>query len=554
MISRTSIGPWIAPLIAVWLALPPPVLAQEPESSFSETIEVNLVNVHVVITTFSGKPITGLTRDDFLVWEDGEPREITHFAQVLDGVPEPAFDPTSPEAALPHPPVDADAADLPGILPVTVFDRSIVMAFDAGLDRPYFKRAVNHSRDFVAEHADDGIWWSVVLLGRRPFNLVPLTSDSAQVVAALDELATDLRGVRLRPALAAILADVWWVGAEPRRPKLEGPWCRLPLTEHSLSPTYMAQSLSQLFRAYASVPGVKACVVYQAGSGGSRLITVDQVLVADRLVDLWSNLSRLASSTGFAVYAMDVTGLDHPVVATASNHGSYSTALLHSIPTTSAPDFGAGALAANTGGEFVQSNDLARALEIAAQGTATYYSLAFAAPRSHDDRPHHVEVQAKIPGHPFARVRYSTSFMDVDPRTLLVEHLATTADFPKVGGAIPLNLEVEVHRLLEEQVDLTATAKIPSGQLTFVPRGDDSIAEVDVFVAIHDSRGELVHIKQDHRSLPAIGDDHEPLEVRLPLRMLLPDAPYQITVALYDTVSGLSGMASVVLSPSATSG
>lgn len=95
---------------------------------------------------------------------------------------------------------------------------------------------------------------------------------------------------------------------------------------------------------------------------------------------------------------------------------------------------------------------------------------------------------------------------------------------------------------------------LPSGQLTFVPRDDDSVAEVDVFVAIHDSSGELVQMKQDRRRLSAPRGDHEPLEVRLPLRMLLPDAPYQITVALYDTVSGLSGMASVVLSPSAKNG
>ncbi|MEE8522611.1 MAG: VWA domain-containing protein, partial [Thermoanaerobaculia bacterium] len=429
MVSSTRFRSWLAPLIAAWLALPPPGLAQEPQSSFSESIEVNLVNVHVVVITYSGKPITGLTRDDFLVWEDGEPREITHFARVLDGQPELASDPTSPEegssASLP-----ANLASAGGsILPVSVFDRSIVMAFDAGIDRPYLKRAVSQSRNFVAEHAGDGIWWSVVLLGRRPFNLVPLTSDSARVVEALDELLVDLHGVRR--TRSAITADVWRTGAQPRRPKLEGKWCRLPLTEQTLAPTYMAQSLSQVFRAYASVPGVKAAVVYQMGSGGSRMISVDQFMLADHLIDQWWNLSRLASSTGFTVYAMGVTGLNHPAVTAASAGGSYGTALHHSVPTTSAASFRASALAVRTGGESVQSNDLAMALKIAAQGTSTYYSLAFTAPRSHDNRRHDVKVKVKLRGHPFARVRYSTGFVDVDPRTLLVEHLATPADFPK---------------------------------------------------------------------------------------------------------------------------
>jgi VWFA-related protein len=50
-----------------------------PAESFTETIEVNLVNIDVVVTDKEGRRVRGLTREDFTLLEDGKPVEITHF-------------------------------------------------------------------------------------------------------------------------------------------------------------------------------------------------------------------------------------------------------------------------------------------------------------------------------------------------------------------------------------------------------------------------------------------------------------------------------------------
>ena len=50
-----------------------------PTATFYEPLHVELVDVDVVVTDRSGVPITDLTADDFEVFEDGKPVEVTHF-------------------------------------------------------------------------------------------------------------------------------------------------------------------------------------------------------------------------------------------------------------------------------------------------------------------------------------------------------------------------------------------------------------------------------------------------------------------------------------------
>src|SRR4051794_39447420 len=57
-----------------------------------ESVEVKVTNVDVVVTDKSGKPVTGLTRDDFVILEDGKPQPITNFSEIREetAVPEAA--------------------------------------------------------------------------------------------------------------------------------------------------------------------------------------------------------------------------------------------------------------------------------------------------------------------------------------------------------------------------------------------------------------------------------------------------------------------------------
>jgi VWFA-related protein len=52
-------------------------------AQFGETVEVRVTNVDAIVTDKSGNPVTGLTQDDFEVYEDGVLQQITNFNEIF---------------------------------------------------------------------------------------------------------------------------------------------------------------------------------------------------------------------------------------------------------------------------------------------------------------------------------------------------------------------------------------------------------------------------------------------------------------------------------------
>jgi VWFA-related protein len=79
---------WLASVLILLSC--PLAQAEEPPpkalnaATFGQAVEVNVVNVDVSVTEGSGKPVTGLKKKDFELFEDGKRVEISHF-DALEG-------------------------------------------------------------------------------------------------------------------------------------------------------------------------------------------------------------------------------------------------------------------------------------------------------------------------------------------------------------------------------------------------------------------------------------------------------------------------------------
>ena len=79
MLSRTFTAALAFAIVAF------PAAPQEPK--LVESIEVRVASIDVVVRDKAGKPVTGLTKDDFQLFEDGVVQPITNFYEMRrDGV------------------------------------------------------------------------------------------------------------------------------------------------------------------------------------------------------------------------------------------------------------------------------------------------------------------------------------------------------------------------------------------------------------------------------------------------------------------------------------
>lgn len=86
-----------APTTAQQTGAQGPGAQQDPGSGqlFFDRVEVQVVNLEVYVTDQQGNPVTGLRREDFELYQDGKPVEITNFYAIESGRPaaEVAMDP-----------------------------------------------------------------------------------------------------------------------------------------------------------------------------------------------------------------------------------------------------------------------------------------------------------------------------------------------------------------------------------------------------------------------------------------------------------------------------
>ena len=75
----------LALLALAALALPLAAQKNPPEPAqpkLVESIDVRVIDVDVIVTDRKGNPVTGLTKDDFDVYENGTKKVITNFYEV----------------------------------------------------------------------------------------------------------------------------------------------------------------------------------------------------------------------------------------------------------------------------------------------------------------------------------------------------------------------------------------------------------------------------------------------------------------------------------------
>lgn len=326
--------------------------AQAPGELFSESIDVELLDLQAVVTDRDGRRVRGLAASDFVVRIDGEVVPIELFDEV-GGDPGPAA-PGASEAVAP-PPLRPPVNYLVFIDDLMTLERNRDLVLERLID------------DLDLMEPSDRM--AVVRLGRerRLRVLADWTSDRETLIAALRHAQTlDAWGIRYIALRRMTNFIANWEGNDTRRAVLAA-----------------AGSLRML-----DPPDGRRAMLLVAGSWDpdeayrAELFAPWCVTGRCQGTGVYDVLTDTANQLGYAIYAVDVEGTDPDF------NWAREKRLHHVLKE----------LARVTGGRRLLNGDRQRMLAAAVEDTRSYYAIAVTPPPGSSDRRLRVEIEALPPG------------------------------------------------------------------------------------------------------------------------------------------------------------
>jgi VWFA-related protein len=303
---------------------------------------VRRVIVDVVVTDGSGRPVRGLTRDDFSVAEDGKPQRVLSF-DVHDFEAMPESSPLHPTALPPNTFVNVPETPERGPLYVILYDMVNMGMDDQGAARKQLLKFISGK--------PPGVRFAIFVLSDGLRLVQGFTDDPYALFAAMDP-----KSPRPHVPKMFLYGDNFGVGEV----------------------NVIVSAFSEIAHYLNGLPGRKNLLWVTGSLATSILPTADPntgaVSYGDELKEAISAMAR----SQVAVYPVDVRGvvIPHPPGVTATDRGALMTSVdtAHVNASYATED----ELAIATGGHaFYSSNSLTEALAEATEAGGNYYTLSY---------------------------------------------------------------------------------------------------------------------------------------------------------------------------------
>ena len=562
-----SSGRWLLP--AALLAGVSAAQAQAPESPPEIPVEAELVRVDVVVTDGT-RPIAGLSREDFAVFEDGQPQEISQFEafagrgrEAREPAPEPA------EKAI------ADGATAPPTRP----GRHVVLAIDdLHISIGNLTRVKQALLDFVDRELEPGDDAAVVVTSGALGVTQQFTRDVGLIRQAISRISPkppqSWPGVPFMTRYQAELIE----GGDPEALDLAVEEIRLEGLMVTRPDEVARQKARSIFKeaehyARAALGTLDNVVRSLTGLPGRKLV----VLVSDGfLLGLGASSERAddvrrvvdaATRAGVVAYALDARGL----LATTETERPESYAPLVTTRPGVRERFGRAAeqaerdglhaVASGTGGFLVHGvNDLGAGLERIARDVETYYLLAYAPTNTRHDGKFR-EIEVRLPGRPDLEIRTRTGYFapkdgegsggqgeGETPGARAARELLGALASLYPHSAVPLRLAADFVSQGSAGQQLVLCAHVDLAATRFRREGDSHHARLVFVGTVYDAAGAPAASLEPQAAGLGLSDAELQRAQREGLKyekvLALPPGAYEVRLAVRDEASGHLGSAS----------
>lgn len=492
-------------LLASGLAAAAAAQSPAPPDLFLDHVDVDVVDVEVVVTDRRGNPVHGLTREDFVVLEDGERVELTNFYAIEGAVRVGAEGP------------EEEAAGASGTVTLLPPEQrlSLAVLIDNGNIEPGSrKRVLDQLRDHLHIALRPGDRVMLATLEPQVKILQGFTDDRAAADAALAAFGKTAAGRGSLSAQRRVVShsiatlDDFQSSTGRTQDSPEAAADRsLALIE---SFAHQAEggtrrtfgSLESMVSSLAGLPGRRAILfVSQHLSTNpvqgmldqwyqqySQLVPgLTQPMGMARQWDMTPYLREVADQaaadrvTFYTLHAGgafgDMPGADQaamPVASTASTHTFEREPLSH--------------LAHATGGATINTVNARSLLERISADYRDYYSLGYSSPKSQDGEFHRIEV--RVPDHD-VRLRHTVGYRAKTGEQRMRERTLSALLFDVGENPMGIKIQLMPESRRDKNWLLPVMVRVPISQLVLVPQENEHVAQVSIAIAVRDTDGGL---------------------------------------------------------------
>lgn len=529
------LGTLLVGILTAWTAFGQ-AAPDAPRDTFSDIIDVRVVEVEVVVTDRGGLRVPDLTASDFKLLVDGEPTPIEYFSEVRGGA---LVETDGSESS--------NGSGAEEVLPAEIEDPGrnyLVFIDDYFTDRRYRHRLLGNLIGNVGFLRPSDQMAIVRFEGYGLEVLSPWTSSHEDLEKAIAEARKRTPRELIRKTLATVSAN---------------PVQRSRLLARQIEE--VANAIAVAMRSFSHVEGRKLLLPVTEGwvfdpnldlSGGG--VGAERTLVVDPTAPLAGGLNpnpnegQMGNLPG-AGELLQFHGIEllYPMIDTANLLGY--TIYPMGLGTI---EIGGGGevqrsslwiLARETGGRIATEGAAAKLpLEPVVEDTSSYYVLGFSPDRAWDGKRHKVEIEVTGEG---LKIRHRRNFLDLSRGQRIAMQ---TEEALLMGTGGDLDVRLGEFGKSRRELAVPVTLKIPMDWVTMIPQGKQYTSALELRVAALDEKGgrsEIPAIPIELSGPKPTPGSHAVYETLVKVRKI----EQRLVLYLYDTLSGESKVAALEIDP-----
>jgi VWFA-related protein len=522
---------------------PPGAPSSQGMPPVSESVEVSVTNIEVVVTDSKGNRVPGLAKEDFQVFQDGVPQTITNFYAVSGGK---VLLDDGQTISLEEPATAAAKAEVPPELQA----RYIIYVDNLNIQPQNRNRMFKRLKEFVNQTVGKQAEAMVVVFNRSLKVRRKFTTDPSEVIQVLEQIegetgsATSQIGER-KDALQKI-NDATSAGQAETVARQYAQAYRNDLE-------FAVDGMRDTINGMAGIPGRKVLVYVSEGlpaTVGLELYDAIQRKFQEGATPLGSfefdmnsrylSIVQAANAQGVTIWALDASGLQVDDMITAENRTmDVRPSFFITRTNTQAP---LQMMAEQTGGmAAINTNDWKSSLDDLAADFSNFYSIGYRSTRASVDKPHSIEVRVKRKG---LTVRTRRGLLEKSVETRTAETVLASLHYPRIEN--PLGISVSTGEAKPYDRDnylMPVRIAIPIKKLGLVPSGDRYEGSFSVYFVVLDAADKQSDLAIQRQKVEIPGKDFEKAQGKdyyYDVSLICVPGGQKLAVALRDGVTNVT--------------